>query len=191
EALQAEFNRREAEDKEVKALRNAVSAALGANDLASARAALGDLLVLAPNDADVLVQAAKVDLSLGGADRALEAARRALAAEPTHWEALYLQGLILTGQGRHAAARGALEESLRANPNFADTYAVLGTVLLSLRDAAGAVEAYRTAADLEPGEPGHYLNLASALARVGDAEGEAQAMATYRRLLREQSSSRS
>jgi cytochrome c-type biogenesis protein CcmH/NrfG len=66
---------------------------------------------------------------------------------------------------------------------FEEGYSALGTVLMALDDAEGAVEAYRSAVRLDRESAANFLNLATAYGRLGMTELEAEAMAEYRRLI--------
>ncbi|MFW6198516.1 MAG: tetratricopeptide repeat protein [Acidobacteriota bacterium] len=183
EELRQAANRAEADEKQVKTLRNALADALNRGDASEVQGILDELLAAAPDDPEVLVAAAKVRFSLADGQGAAAAVDAALEADPRHWEALYLRGLLLSRARAWAAARNALERSLQGNPTFPDTHALLGNVLAAMDRLDEAVEAYRTAIELEPRDPGHYLNLATVHGRLGQEELEAEAMARYRSLL--------
>ena len=131
----------------------------------------------------VLTLSAQGALAAGDLERGLADISRALRFSPDQWEALYVRGLLLHRAGRPEQAMATLRRALERNPLFADGYAAVGNVLLELEDAEGAVDAYRSAARLDPEQPAHYLNLATVYGQLGLAELEAEAMATYGRLL--------
>jgi Flp pilus assembly protein TadD len=56
----------------------------------------------------------------------------------------------------------------------------LGVILDEVGDPAGAAAAFEKALELDPENPAFSLNLASAYARLGEAEKSAAAMERYR-----------
>ncbi len=173
----------EARQTRLGVLRNAASAALTSGDAEAFRQAVDELLQAEPDNPGVLTLSAQGALAAGDLERGLADISRALRFTPDQWEALYIQGLLLHRAGRPEQAMAALRRAVERNPLFAGGYAALGNVSLDLADTEGAIDAYRSAARLDPEQPAHYLNLATVYARLGLAELEAEAMATYRRLL--------
>jgi tetratricopeptide (TPR) repeat protein len=188
--LQQELNASEAYDKQLKATRNELAAALRARDGAAATAAVDVLLGLAPEDPDVLVTAAKVWISGGREAAAFDALEAASQIAPDNWEANYLYGLLLGRRERFADALGPLRRSLAANPLFAETHVVVGNVLMELGAPADAIASYLAAIDLEADNPGYWLNLATAYGELGRVDRQRQANAEYQRLLEAQTSTR-
>lgn len=185
--LQQQFNEREAADKELRTLRNALVQALGDADLEQADELLHQMLAAAPDDPETLIQAAKVWMSTNDDVAATDAVVAALQLQPAHWEGLYLRGLLLARAGNPQAALGALQLSLEQNALFADTHAAIGNALLQIDATGEAIDAYLAAIDLDPDNPGYHLNLAAAYGRQGRPDLERQAMDRYRELLRNQS----
>ena len=173
----------EARQTRLGVLRNAASAALTSGDAEAFRQAVDELLQAEPDNPGVLTLSAQGALAAGDLERGLADISRALRFTPDQWEALYVQGLLLHHAGRPEEAMAALRRAVERNPLFAGGYAALGNVSLDLADTEGAVDAYRSAARLDPEQPAHYLNLATVYGQLGLAELEAEAMATYRRLL--------
>jgi tetratricopeptide (TPR) repeat protein len=185
--LQQEFNAAEAADKQVKTARNALAAALRANDGTGALRAVDELLALAPEDPDALVSAAKVWLSSGQGQSAFDALEAASQLDPGHWEANYLYGLLLTRAERPDMALDPLRRSIGTNPLFPETHIVLGNAFLALGDAAAAVQSYLAAIELESDNPGTWLNLAVAYRILQRPDLEQRAQDEYQRLIDQQS----
>lgn len=181
--LQQRFNERESREKQAKALHNRLATELEEGRREDALRTVDEMIAESPDDPATLIQAAKVWLSAGDADRALEAAVAARQLDPADWEANYLEGMMLARAGKLSEAHARLLASLEKNPLFAETHSVLGNVLLQAGDADGAVSEYLAAADLDPDNPVVYLNLATAYRALGRGDLEAEAMDTYRRLI--------
>ena len=181
--LSSAQDEREARETRLGVLRNAASAALTSGDAEAFRQAVDELLQADPDNPGVLTLSAQGALAAGDLERGFTDISRALRFTPDQWEALYVQGLLLHRAGRPEQAMATLLRVVERSPLFADGYAALGNVLLDLADTEGAVDAYRSAARLDPEQPAHYLNLATVYGQLGLAELEAEAMATYRRLL--------
>ncbi len=163
------------------------AAALATSDLDAVRQAARQLAVEVSDDPDVLIMVAQVELGSGDLSAALAATDRTLALRPDHFEALYLRGILLHRTGSHDAALEALEAIRNINPLYAPTHAAIGNVLLALSETAAAVPAYQAAIELDPENPAHFLNLATAYGRLGHTGLEADALQQYQRLLGQQS----
>ncbi len=179
--LQQEFNTREASDKELKTLSNALVAATRDGDREAIDGVLAAMLAAAPDDPEVLLRAAKIWLSSNNTTAAINAATAAAQIDPDNWEALYLQGLSLERAGRVAEAAQALRASLVKNPLFADTYAVLGNTLLAAGQTKAAVSAYLAAVDLDADNPVYWINLATTYQDLEQTDLAERAMQEYRR----------
>ncbi|HJO04410.1 MAG TPA: tetratricopeptide repeat protein [Acidobacteriota bacterium] len=188
--LQQDFNAREASDKELKTLSNALAAAMTAANGAEVDRVLTAMLAAAPENPDVLLRAAKVWLSSNKIEAAINAATAAAQIDPDNWEALYLQGLGLERAGQAAQAVQPLRGALQRNPLFVDTYAVLGNALLTLGETKAALSAYLAATDLDAENPVYWLNLATAYQTLEQTRLAEQAMDEYRRLSDQRSSER-
>ncbi len=116
----------------------------------------------------------------------LDRTARAIEIYPSHWEAQYLRGLLLHRSGRPDEAVGFLERAVELHSMYGPAYAALGNALMTLQRPTPALDAYRSAVILEPANAAHYLNLATAYGALGQAELEARALATHRRLRVEQ-----
>ena len=79
----------------------------------------------------------------GALDRAVEQYRRALELGPTFVDLRYRMARLLLEAGRSLEAREALEEVLRARPNFVDACAALGLAHYLSGDALGARDIWK------------------------------------------------
>ncbi len=159
------------------------AAALATSDLDAVRQAARQLAVEVPDDPDVLIMVAQVELRFGDLSAARAATDRTLALRPDHFEALVLRGILLHRAGSHDAALEALQTLRNINPLYAPAHAAIGNVLLALSETAAAVPAYQAAIELDPDNPAHYLNLATAYGRLGRTGLETEALQHYQRLL--------
>jgi len=171
--------------RRIELLVEAAGLAMTTSDFRSVRASADELSALAPDDLDVLMVQARMALAMGDSDDVLRIADRAMKLDPDDWEALYLQGVVLQS-AQPQRARELLQRAIAGNPLYAPAFAALGNALIEVRDYALARRAYESAVMLAPGSAAHYLNLAVVYGVLGEADLEARAMATHRRLLGEQ-----
>lgn len=188
--LQRAFNDEEHRLKQIKALRNELSRALAEDRLEEADTLLDELMAESPDDPETLVQAAKLWMSLGRVEDALDAATAASQLAPADWEARYVEGVLLLASGNAPGALAALEASRRAQPMFADTHNMIGNTLMVLERPLPAIDAYLAATELETDNPGYWDNLAAACRAAGRFDLEAQARETADRLRPQQPSER-
>jgi tetratricopeptide (TPR) repeat protein len=77
--------------------------------------------------------------------------------------------------GRATADADELRQAIKLNPRIADIHIELGTLLETRRDFAGAIDAFRRAADLAPKNPIPHYRLSRLYARTGDlAQADAE-----------------
>jgi len=122
-------------------------------------------------------------LVLRRADRlseAVEELTRAVDVEPRP-EAYYTLGVIYWHQGAVDRATRALRAAITLNPEYAEAYSALGSVLAGRRDWTGALEALRRAIALRPDLPGAHDTLARVL-QQGDRVAAEAAFAEAERL---------
>jgi len=119
---------------------------------------------LAPGVSWILAERARGLLLSGDADAALEAAQRAVEAEPRDVEAWTILGVIALGTGDPARAEQAYRTALEGNPAHAVARAGLAATL----SGADAEREYRRALDAYPRLLEAHLALADAL---GGARG--------------------
>lgn len=85
-------------------------------------------------------------------NRALEAARKALALAPDLAESHCSLGLALSLRGDYAAAESAFESAIERNPQLYDSYYFYGRVCLRHGDIAKAAELFEKANDVRPND---------------------------------------
>jgi class 3 adenylate cyclase/TolB-like protein/Flp pilus assembly protein TadD len=86
-------------------------------------------------------------------DRAEHAADKAISLDPTVAVAHYALGFVRRVRGDHVGARGAFQEAIRLDPNFARAYAQLANELVFLGSAHEAIPMAEEAARLSPKDP--------------------------------------
>jgi tetratricopeptide (TPR) repeat protein len=108
--------------------------------------------LLRPDDGEVTVSLARVQLEGGGAPAAV-ATLEPLCALPkylTRSDAQRLLARAYVGAGRLRDARAQYVRVMKLTPNDAEVWVRLGEVCLKLADQAGALEAARRATELAP-----------------------------------------
>ena len=183
EELQREQEARDFRLKRLRTVKREASIALAGGDLPAFREALQQLIEADPTDPEVFILAARGSLATDTVDPGIEVLSRILSGRSGRWDVLYYHGLLLQRAGRFEEARDKLQQALEKNTTFGDTYAALGNVLMDLDEPRAAVEAYLTAASLDRENAAFQHSLAAAYGRLGLTELEAEAMATYRRLM--------
>jgi len=86
----------------------------------------------------------------GALGRAIEQYQRALELGPAYHDLRYRMARLLLEAGRPLEAREALEEVLRARPNFVDAEAALGLAHYLSGDAGGARDVWQACLDRRP-----------------------------------------
>ncbi|WP_244815467.1 tetratricopeptide repeat protein [Caballeronia sp. Lep1P3] len=116
--------------------------------------------------------AAHRDGRLTEAERDYQAA---LAAEPSHVEALHYLGVLRHQQGQHAEAAELVARAVDLRPTDAALQLNLGNALKALGRIDDAIERFRNALTLAPGFPLAQYNLGNAYSAVGRHEDAADA----------------
>ena len=106
-----------------------------------------------PKNAFAYSQRAKIYFSLQRFDQARQAIAQALAVEPYQPDFLYVQGIIEEKEGNPDAALATFEKVVQINPQEADAYFEIGQIWVQKQDRARALDAFRKAALLAPGDP--------------------------------------
>jgi tetratricopeptide (TPR) repeat protein len=99
-----------------------------------------------PENADILLDLADLDLSTEKLDEANQLVQSVLAAHPDHRRAKQIKGICLYRQNKLAEAEAALLEALSLNPDPARIHYYLGKIYEQQGQAAKALEHYRDAA---------------------------------------------
>ena len=123
--------------------------------------------------------AAHRDGRLTEAERDYQAA---LAAEPSHVDALHLLGVLRHQQGQHAEAAELVRRAVDLRPADAGLQLNLGNALKALGRIDDAIERFRNALHLEPGFSLAQYNLGNAYAAAGRHEDAADAFEKALRL---------
>jgi tetratricopeptide (TPR) repeat protein len=103
-----------------------------------------------------------------------------LAADPSHFDALHLLGVLMHQRGRSADALDLIAKALAANARSADAHANFGRVLAALGRREEALQSFDNALALKPDHAEalfHRGNMLMALQRPDDA------LASYDRVL--------
>lgn len=99
-----------------------------------------------------------------------------LAAQPQHYQALHLLGLVAVQTGNFAVAVDLIGKAIDIYPYDADFFANRGLALQQLQLLEAAVGSYDQAIALNPKHVGAYSNRGMALHRLGQLEA---ALASY------------
>lgn len=109
-------------------------------------------LALLQPGADALVEQGAAAAQAGRAGEAEALWKRALAASPGHFGALFNLGYFYLRQGDAAAAEPYLARAARANPNDYNAAFLLGNARLQLNRPEEALRAWRVALAVRPGD---------------------------------------
>ncbi|MEQ8768711.1 MAG: tetratricopeptide repeat protein [Planctomycetota bacterium] len=107
---------------------------------------------------------------------ALEQIDLALAFAPDDLEYLYWKGFTLSKLQRHAEAARIFEQLVARAPKRFRGWMQLGRARLDLFEEDAALDAFRRALAIEPGNEGARLEIATILGRRGDWEGVLQVL---------------
>ena len=124
------------------------------------------ILASAPADTKALYNAGVALMRLEQYDQAEAPLRRLLAIQPDHIEALTNLAVCLQAQGKLAEAREAWQDLL-AIENTAANHFDVGVILMDLGEPAAALDHFRQAAALDPGDHEVRMNLAAAARAMG------------------------
>lgn len=130
-------------------------------------------------------QVASIDVALrlhqhGKLEEAAQRCAAILEAQPRHFDALHLLGVIRFRQGRLQDSLDCIRGALKAQPANANALATVGLVLQVSGDAEAALAAYDAALAVRPDDPQSLCNRGVVLNRLGRPE---EAIASYQRAL--------
>lgn len=118
-------------------------------------------------------------------DEARPLARKLLAAAPSNFDALYLNGILEREAGDYAIARKHLEKAVALNPNHANARYNLGMDLVKLKDYQGAKEQLEKSIQLGTSQPSIRFELATVLRDLGEMKEAQEQLQTYQQELRD------
>lgn len=116
------------------------------------------------------IELSKLAFAANQFDVALRHARAALEREPFHYEARISEVATLMALGQHEAARARLEELQALHPGEPLVEQLLGDLLSDAAEGAAAIDRYRAALEMEPGNVMAVVRLAEALIAEGEFE---------------------
>lgn len=122
------------------------------------------------------------ELELASPADAIDAYRRAVAADPEHFEAQLNLGRMLHEQRDLRAAEACYRAALEVDPHSATAHFNLGVVLEDLRRPSEAVDAYRAAIAADMTARDAYYNLGLLYERQGKRSLALRYFNAYRRL---------
>ncbi len=115
----------------------------------------------------------------------IEAVRERIAQHPGDYLLLYALGEVLSRKGaalsseEGAEAIRALEESVRLDPNFADSRIALGRLYLRRADLGAAIQQFERALELHPEDLSPCYPLAQAYRKKGDSKRSEELLARF------------
>jgi len=138
-------------------------AAMEKQDFASAEQKLTAITVATPQDYRAWFDLGYVYSATHRKDRAIEAYRKSIAAQPGVLEPNLNLAMLLAEKGepeagRYLRAAQKLKPSAEVQKRIAAAWVVLGDALES-KDRAGAIDAYQQAAELNPNDPSMHVAL--------------------------------
>jgi len=119
--------------------------------------------------------------------KAPDFARELLASWPSHWEVLYLNGVLESREADFVTARAHLERSVILNPNYYPAQAELGSTLAKLDNLPGAKAHLEKAIALGDTAPEVEYYLAKVLQRLGDDAQAHEKLRIYQQLTQSRS----
>jgi len=116
---------------------------------------------------------ASVELQAGRLQAARESVARAIALAGEQPQLMLLEAHVLQDSREHAAAADRLRRLAANHPQWAPGHVSLGEVLVDMGRPAEALEAFRAAAAIEPGNAATWNNIGIALQEIlGISESE-------------------
>jgi len=125
---------------------------------------------LDPTDEDSAIWLARLERLSNKQDDAEKVLRALLVRDPENAAAVQQLTELLLDANRSGEAIELLKASLQKEPS-ATLYDQLGDAYTQMRDFVQAAQAYRSAVELEPDQPGHLQGLAQSLFDQGDFAG--------------------
>ncbi|KXU87863.1 hypothetical protein CI15_14185 [Paraburkholderia monticola] len=138
-----------------------------AGDLPGARALYETVLAEQPDNADLRLRLAILELQCGDGDRALAQLDRAIAIAPSDVRHRAMRAHVLHSLGRFAQAAAALREAIALDPGDAALHAALGNALQAQADHRAAIDAYASALARDPSNADVASNLGNSHRQLG------------------------
>ena len=133
-------------------------------------------LTICPRYPDALANLGMAQAARGEETAAETSLRQAIQIQPWHRDATVRLATLLGNCGRDAEARQLLEAALAVTP-CAEYHAALGNLFLSAGLLQPAVDEYRAAIELTPGDPIAHFNLGNACEELHDRASARQLFA--------------
>ena len=145
--------------------------ALTEGKLQAAETSFTKTLELNPKDVDALLGLAKLAIIKGKTDAAAGYLKRAVSVAPSNANVQTTWGHYLFWQKRYSEAELAFKKAIDLSPHVARPHIELGDLYLSgFHQPRPAIQEYRAAVDIEPGNARVHYTLANALAQAGEAD---------------------
>ena len=143
-------------------------------DVAKAIAALSESLRIDIKNAEAHKVLGRALMIIGRFDAAKIEFEQAVRLKPDSAENHYNLGTLYSAQDIYPPAKRAFEEAIRIDPAYMEAHNGLGFALEAIGDDAGAVAAYKKAAELNQARGGHfaspYVNLSAYCNREGNPD---------------------
>jgi tetratricopeptide (TPR) repeat protein len=149
-----------------------------AGSVAEARSLYRQVLVLRPDDPDLLRVAGAAEIQLGDHAAALDLLDRSLTLAPAQAGGLYNRGLALQALGRIDEAIASYDETLKLRPDYADALMNRSNCLLELRRYEEALAGFDRVLAIHPHTAATYSNRAIALVNLDKLEAAAASFRT-------------
>jgi tetratricopeptide (TPR) repeat protein len=120
-------------------------------------------------------------------NKAPELAQKLLASHPKEWELLYLNAQLAAQEGNTEQTVELCAQSVRLNPNNAQSQRLLGSALAKQGKLQEAKEHLQKSIELGNGEPEVHYELARVLLGLGDSAKSHDEMSIFQKLKNSQS----
>jgi len=148
---------------------------LASGNLKEARAKATYVLEKRPTDPEAPQLLAGSISAMNEVEPTVAQLRQLPAPAPSGAPVLTALALIESRRGRMAEAESLLQQAIKADPSYPDSYAVQAAILVNRKNIPAALESFKRAAELSPIRSPRWIQYAQFLFRTGNA---AQAKAT-------------
>ena len=143
---------------------------------------LKGVLVLQPDDVEVLEALGTCAAISGRTEESLSYCTRVMTMEPHRERTLLTAATMHLNEGKLDTGRRLMEEYLKVQPNDALAWGRYSGVLSQLNETQNAITAGRKSAELDPSNPRTWSHLAELYGRIGDGKQEETCRALGRRV---------